>query len=147
MPVNMPELARRIEERCILRGDFELNSGKLSKYFYDGKRALLASDLKIDIAAAMLERAELATYDIIGGVAIGSVLVSEPMSILSYLRDGRAIDTFYVRDDRKTWGTRENTYQAIRASGTNVLEPGVRVLVVDDVIHHGQFPAAGTERN
>ena len=137
MAVNMLDLARRIEERCILRGDFELNSGRLSKYFYDGKRALLASDLKIDIAAAMLARAEQATYDIIGGVAIGSVLVSEPMSILSYLRDGRPIDTFYVRDARKTWGTRENTYQAIRANGTEVLGPGARVLVVDDVITTG----------
>lgn len=137
MPSDMDDLARRLEQRCILRGDFTLNSGKKSKYFYDGKRALLAADLKVDIAAAMLDRAADAPYDIIGGIAIGSLLISEPMSVLSSLRDGRRIDTFYVRDERKTWGTGESTYQAIRADDTEVLQPGTRVLLVDDVITTG----------
>lgn len=137
MPSDMDDLARRLEQRCILRGDFTLNSGKQSKYFYDGKRALLAADLKVDIAAAMLGQAADTSYDIIGGVAIGSVLISEPMSVLSSVRDGRHVDTFYVRDERKTWGTGESTYQAMRADNTEVLRSGARVLLVDDVITTG----------
>ncbi len=137
MPIDMSDLASRVEARCILRGDFTLSSGKQSKYFYNGKRALLAADLKIDIAAAMLARADGIEYDIIGGVAIGSILISEPMSVLAHERHGRPVDTFYVRSDRKEWGTREDTYQAIRANGTEVLEPGTRVLLVDDVITTG----------
>ena len=137
MPIDMSDLASRVEARCILHGDFTLSSGKQSKYFYNGKRALLAADLKIDIAAAMLARAEGIQYDIIGGVAIGSILISEPMSVLAHLRHGRPVDTFYVRSERKEWGTREDTYQAIRANGTEVVEPGARVLLVDDVITTG----------
>ena len=137
MPIDMIELGRRVEERCILRGDFTLSSGKRSEYFYDGKRALLAADLKIDIAEAMLARAESVEYDVIGGVAIGSVLISEPMSVLASLRGGRQIDTFYVRAERKEWGTQESTYQAADADGADILAPGARALVVDDVITTG----------
>lgn len=130
-------LAQRIEERCILRGGFTLNSGKRSEYFYDGKRALLAADLKIDIADAMLERSGDVEYGVIGGLAIGSILISEPMSVLARLRGGRSIDTFYVRDARKDWGNREKTFQARGADGSAALRTGVRVLVVDDVVTTG----------
>ena len=137
MAANLESLAERIEDRCILHGGFELNSGKRSEYFYDGKRALLAADLKIDIAAAMLERSGDVGYDVIGGLAIGSILISEPMSVLARLRGGRSIDTFYVRDARKDWGNREKTFQARRANGSAALGTGVRVLVVDDVVTTG----------
>ena len=142
MPVDLADLARRVEERCILRGDFILSSRKPSKYFYDGKRALLAADLRVDLATAMLERASAVDYEMIGGVAIGSVLVSEHMSMLARLRDQRSIDTFYVIDKRKESGTRERVFQAFTADGQEVpqktLGPGVKVLVVDDVITTGR---------
>ena len=141
MPVDLADLACRVEDRCVLRGDFTLSSGKPSKYFYDGKRALLAADLRVALADAMLERARAVDYEMIGGVAIGSVLISEHMSMLARLRDQRLIDTFYVIDKRKETGTRERVFQAFSANEDGpqaTLRPGVKVLVVDDVITTGK---------
>ncbi|MCY4616016.1 MAG: phosphoribosyltransferase family protein [Chloroflexi bacterium] len=142
MPVELADLACRVEERCVLQGDFTLSSGKPSKYFYDGKRALLAADLRVPLAAAMLERASAVDYEMIGGVAIGSVLISEHMSMLASQRDERLIDTFYVIDQRKKSGTRERVFQAFSPNGHDgpqaTLTPGVKVLVVDDVVTTGK---------
>ena len=136
--VDLKSLAERIEKRCILRGDYTLNSGKHSEYFYDGKRALLAADLKIDIAEAMLERSRDIEYEVIGGLAIGSVPISESMSVFALLHGKRSIDTFYVRDERKQWGNREKIFQAYAGDGPMPVLRGARVLVVDDVVTTGE---------
>ena len=138
MAVDLKSLAKQIEKRCIQRGDFALSSGKHSTYFYDGKRALLAADLKIDIAIAMLERSEDVKYEVIGGLAIGSVPISESMSVYARMQKGRSINTFYVRDERKQWGNREKTFQAYVGDSPVPVLAGARVMVVDDVVTTGE---------
>ena len=143
---DLHELAALVEQRCVLReqGEYTLSSGKTSAYYYDGKRALLASDLKFRIARAMLKRVSGIDFSIVGGVAVGSVLLSETMSALAKFDTALEldpIDTFYVRERPKDWGTQEQTYQAYNMDSQQlepVLKPGMRALVVDDVVTTGR---------
>ena len=143
---DLHELADLVEQRCVLReqGEYTLSSGKTSAYYYDGKRALLASDLKFRIARAVLDRVSDIDFSIVGGVAVGSVLLSETMSALAKFDASLGlapIDTFYVRERPKDWGTQEQTYQAYNMDFPQpepVLKPGMRALVVDDVVTTGR---------
>ena len=146
--LDIAVLAERVEQRCVLRdrGEYKLSSGKTSSYYYDGKRALLAADLKFEIARAVLDRVSDIEFSIVGGVAVGSVLLSETMSALASFALGLApIDTFYVRQERKDWGTGERTFQAHTIGDASsarspepILRPGMKALVVDDVVTTGK---------
>ena len=149
-PLDIVDLAERVEQRCVLRdqGEYKLSSGKTSSYYYDGKRALLAADLKFEIARAVLDRVSDIEFSIVGGVAVGSVLLSETMSALARFDVSLGldpIDTFYVRQERKGWGTGERTFQAHATGDASsarspepILRPGMKALVVDDVVTTGK---------
>lgn len=131
-------LARAMQDRCILTDrEYKLASGAVSHYFYDGKRAMLAGDLKVEIARALFERVRDLHFDIIGGVAVGSVPLSEQMSMLAKLQFDVDYDTFYVRGEKKDHGTETKLYQAHRADSSSAIKPGARALIVDDVITTG----------
>lgn len=145
--LDIAVLAELIEQRCVLRdqGEYKLSSGKTSSYYYDGKRALLAADLKFEIARAVLDRVSDIEFSIVGGVAVGSVLLSETMSALASFNGLAPIDTFYVRQERKDWGTGERTFQAHTIGDASsarspepILRPGMKALVVDDVVTTGK---------
>ena len=147
--LDISDLAKLVEQRCVLReGEYKLSSGKTSSYYYDGKRALLAADLKFQIARAVLSRVSDIEFSIVGGVAVGSVLLSETMSALASFDASLGldpIDTFYVRQERKDWGTGGRTFQAYTAGDASIdrapdpiLKPGMRALVVDDVVTTGK---------
>ena len=148
--LDIADLAERVEQRCVLRdqGEYKLSSGKTSSYYYDGKRALLAADLKFEIAYAVLDRVSDIEFSIVGGVAVGSVLLSEIMSALASFDVSLGldpIDTFYVRQERKDWGTGERTFQAHTIGDASsarvpepILRPGMKALVVDDVVTTGK---------
>ena len=145
--LDIAVLAELVEQRCVLRdqGEYKLSSGKTSSYYYDGKRALLAADLKFEIARAVLARVSDIEFSIVGGVAVGSVLLSETMSALASFNGLAPIDTFYVRQERKDWGTGERTFQAHTIGDASsarspepILRPGMKALVVDDVVTTGK---------
>jgi orotate phosphoribosyltransferase len=121
-----------------LDGDVTLSSRTSSSYYYDVKRALLAPKLKIDLAEAMLDLVSDLEYDIVGGLAVGSVPIAEQMSVVSELKRGQPFGTFYVRSQPKEHGTAEQTFQAYDDSIHPMLVPGARVLVVDDVVTTGK---------
>jgi orotate phosphoribosyltransferase len=130
-------LRATLEARCILRGDFTLASGKRSNYYYDGKAGMLAGLVKAELARALWDLAEGIEFDTLGGPAVGAVPLVEQMAVVSALERDRAVDTFYVRSEKKDHGTQSALFQAQREDGSNVLVPGSRALVVEDALTTG----------
>ena len=133
----MESLRATLEARCILRGDFTLASGKQSNYYYNGKAGMLAGPVKVELARALWDLAEGIEFDTLGGPAVGAVPLVEHMSVVSLLERGRAVDTFYVRSEKKEHGTQSALYQAQLEDGSEVLTPGSRALVVEDALTTG----------
>ena len=103
-------------------GDFTLASGKKSEYYIDIKKAstdpyvleTIADEMAKSIAAAGLK------FDLIGGVALGSV----PLAVALSLRT--KIPYIMVRKEKKDHGTQK------LIEGT--MTEGSKILMVEDVV-------------
>jgi orotate phosphoribosyltransferase len=117
-----------IKERGLRHFDepVELSSGELSQWFVDGKQALsqgrdlrLACELIIAVAAeAGIE------YDAVGGLTLGADQFSHGVALVADKK------WFVIRKQPKGRGTNQSIEGA-------ALGPGVRVLLVDDVVTTG----------
>jgi orotate phosphoribosyltransferase len=104
----------------------ELSSGELSQYFVDGKQALsqgrdlrLACELIVAVAAeAGIE------FDAVGGLTLGADQFSHGVALVADKQ------WFVIRKQPKGRGTNQSVEGAS-------LGPGVRVLLVDDVVTTG----------
>lgn len=104
----------------------ELASGQKSRFFVDGKAGLAQpDDLRMACTAidAVVRDAGI-DYDAVGGLTLGADHLCVGVSLVG----GR--NWFIVRKEAKKRGT------ARQIEGT-VLEPGMRVLVVEDVVSTG----------
>ena len=117
-----PDLARDIDARCRLTGEFTLRSGQVSheyfdKYLFESDPALLArvADRMVDL---LPEDTEL-----LGGLELGGIPISTALSA----RTG--LPALFVRKQAKTYGTCK------LAEGPDVA--GRRVTLVEDVITTG----------
>lgn len=114
--------------KAVLRFDepIQLASGKMSKFFVDGKAGLAqASDLKVacDAIAGVVADSGI-EWDACGGLTLGAdhLAVGVAMSADS--------QWFFVRKEAKDRGTGK------RIEGAKV-GPGVKVLLVEDVVSTG----------
>jgi orotate phosphoribosyltransferase len=108
-------LLELFKQRAFSFGRFTLASGKESSYYIDSKKAIFHSDQHLNIQA-------------IGGLEVGAI----PMAAAAAMRyglEGRTLEGFFVRKQPKGHGSQE------RIEG--VLEPGMRVAMVDDVLTTG----------
>ncbi len=117
-----------IADKSLTRGRFKLASGGESDIFFDMKTTLLdpegaalAADLVLDLLAG--ER-----VDAVGGLVLGACPVVSAVCLKSGER-GRPIPGFFVRKEPKGRGTDK----LIEGN----LEPGWRVVVVEDVTTEG----------
>lgn len=104
----------------------ELASGELSYEFIDGKRALASgANLKLacDALVAVVRTAGV-DFDAIGGLTLGADQFAHGVAVLT------GTSWFVVRKQIKDHGTKR------KIEGTG-LAPGVRVLLVDDVVTSG----------
>lgn len=104
----------------------QLAAGKMSHYFVDGKRALRSGHDLVTAGKAVLELVEElgVDFDAVGGLTNGADHVAHIVAVLA------DAEWFFVRKQAKDRGTRQRIEGAI-------LGPGVRVLLVDDVITSG----------
>jgi orotate phosphoribosyltransferase len=123
--VTREELARRLAERALLRGDFVLRSGVRSSVYLDKYRFETDPALLAPLAAALAELA--ARHEPDAALLAGPELGAVPLVTALALRDGRAF--LIVRGKAKEYGT------ANRLEG--VYEPGQRVLLVEDIVTSG----------
>jgi orotate phosphoribosyltransferase len=123
--VTREELARRLTERALLRGDFLLRSGKRSPVYLDKYRFETDPSLLAPLAEALASEAARVepAADLLAGPELGAV----PLVTALSLRDQRPF--LIVRGRAKDYGT------ANRLEG--VWAPGQRVLLVEDIVTSG----------
>jgi len=121
------KLKQLLREHSLMFGDFTLASGRKSSFYFDSKKTTLRPDGAYLTAVEVLEtlRRNGIEADAIGGLTLGADPIVCPVAALSHLA-GRPIRAFIVRKASKDHGT------ARRIEGQ--LEPGSRVVVVDDVV-------------
>ena len=120
------QVCRIVQERGHLRlpEPVQLRSGGWSRDFVDGKRALQdGADLEL-ACRAMLEAIGDLEFDAVGGMTLGADHFSHVLAVLASRK------WFTVRKQAKGRGTNQ------RVEGAEI-GPGVRVLLVDDVVTTG----------
>ena len=120
-------LKAMLKEHSLMFGDFTLVSGKKSKYYFDSKKTTLLPEGAYLTAAEILKtlRDNEIRADAIGGMTLGADPIVCPVAALSQI-EGAPLRAFIVRKEAKDHGTGR------QIEGN--LEPGSRVVVVDDVV-------------
>ena len=124
---NRERLLELLRTQSLLIGDFTLVSGRKSRFYFDSKRTTLLAEGAYLTAVEVLARIreEGIEADAIGGMTLGADPIVCPVAALSQI-DGPPLRAFIVRKEAKEHGTA----RAIEGQ----LEPGSRVIVVDDVV-------------
>jgi orotate phosphoribosyltransferase len=101
-----------------------LASGEMSRHFIDGKAALARGSDLADACRELLGSVASIEFDAVGGLTMGADQFAHGVAILA------DCEWFVVRKQPKGRGTDK------RVEGAD-LRPGVRVLLVDDVVTTG----------
>ena len=122
------DLLAIIKERGLRYFDepVELSSGELSQWFVDGKQALAQGrDLRLacELIVAVAHEAGI-DFDAVGGLTLGADQFSHGVALVADKQ------WFVIRKQPKGRGTNQSVEGA-------ALGPGVRVLLVDDVVTTG----------
>jgi orotate phosphoribosyltransferase len=122
VPHDDTALARDIDARCRLTGEFTLRSGQVAGEYFDKYLFETDPDLLARVAAAMVPIVPAGT-DLLGGLEMGGIPIVTVLSAQS------RIPALFVRKEAKTYGTCK------LAEGPDV--SGRRVTLVEDVITTG----------
>jgi orotate phosphoribosyltransferase len=117
-----PALARDVDARCRLTGEFTLRSGQVASEYFDKYLFETDPDLLGRVAAAMVPLVPADT-DLLGGLEMGGIPIVTALSARS------RFPALFVRKQAKTYGT------AKLAEGPPV--DGRRVTLIEDVITTG----------
>jgi orotate phosphoribosyltransferase len=117
-----PALARDIDVRCRLTGEFILRSGQVATEYFDKYLFETDPDLLARVAAAMVPLLPQDT-ELLGGLEMGGIPIVTVLSAQSRL------PVLFVRKQAKTYGTCK------LAEGPDV--DGRRVTLIEDVITTG----------
>ena len=128
------ELVRKL---ALQLGDFTLASGKKSKYYLDCRKVTLDSAGANLIADGMLELLGDDLPDAVGGMAIGADPITAAIITVAG-RSGKALRGFIVRKEAKQHGTGRDVEGPV--------QPGDRVIVVEDVVTTGGSSLAAIEK-
>ncbi|HXZ64619.1 MAG TPA: orotate phosphoribosyltransferase [Streptosporangiaceae bacterium] len=116
------QLARDVDARCRLRGEFVLRSGQVAHEYFD-KYLLEADPRLLHRIATQMARLLPADTQLLGGLELGGVPLATALSQLT------GLPALFVRKQPKTYGTRK------LAEGDD--PAGQRVTLVEDVITAG----------
>src|SRR3954451_25431438 len=117
-----PELARRIRETALLRGEFTLRSGRKSNYYLDKYRFETQPDV-LKALGEMFANFVGANVQRIAGAELGAV----PLAAATSMSCGKPF--VIIRNQKKDYGTSKLI--------EGVLEQGDTVLLVEDVVTSG----------
>jgi orotate phosphoribosyltransferase len=117
-------------------GPYPLSSGLSSKYYYDGKLGTLRPPTAWLIGNVLLDVVLDSGAEAVGGPEIGAIPIADAIGLAAHLR-GHVLPTFIVRKQAKSHGTRSQVAQAYVGETEDLLCPGRRVAIVDDVITTG----------
>lgn len=127
------QLLPLVRKRALLKlsEPIQLASGKMSDVYFDGRKVTLDPEGITLFARAILELVKLDSIDAVGGPAIGADPIATAVSIFAYLDKHKRIPAFVVRKESKQHGLQKQVEGA-------ELKPGMKVLMVEDVITTGQ---------
>ncbi|MEM7246422.1 MAG: orotate phosphoribosyltransferase [Acidobacteriota bacterium] len=131
-------LLELLKEEAVLKGRFELASGKISDQYLDGRRVTLHPEGAILCAEMLLDRIdELGLEpDCVGGPTLGADPLVSSMVVISQQR-GRPLPGFLIRKKKKEHGTK----QALEGQW----KPGQRAVIVEDTVSTGGSAAEALE--
>ena len=120
--MDKAELAKRVVEVALRRGEFKLRSGQTSNVYFDKYQFEANPVLLKEIARQMVALVPPDT-DVLAGLELGGVPIATALSFET------GLPTAFVRKERKTYGT------CLIAEGAALR--GKRVCIVEDVITTG----------
>jgi orotate phosphoribosyltransferase len=116
------QLARRIAEVALLRGEFTLRSGRKSNYYLDKYRFETQPDVLAELGKLLADRVTAHTTRI-AGAELGAV----PLAAAAGLAANKPF--VFIRNQKKDYGTAKQV--------EGVLERGDMVMIVEDVLTTG----------
>ena len=130
-PTSRERLVELLRERSFERKRVILASGRESDFFIDCKQAVLTAEGHALVGALMFEALDgLPPCEAVAGVELGGCPLASADSLVSFLR-GRPLPALYVRKEVKDHGSRK------LVEGDRALRPGLRVVILEDVITTG----------
>ena len=120
--MDKAELAKRVVEVALRRGEFKLRSGQTSNVYFDKYQFEASPVLLKEIAKHMVALVPADT-EVLAGLELGGVPIATALSFET------GLPTAFVRKERKTYGT------CLIAEGSALR--GKRVCIVEDVITTG----------
>jgi orotate phosphoribosyltransferase len=121
-------LLELFKQRAFSFGDFTLASGKKSSYYINSKKAIFYSEAVALLGDLLWEATRDLDIQAMGGLEVGAIPMTTA-AVMRYHQEGRTLEGFFVRKQAKGHGSQE------RIEG--VLEPGMRCVMVDDVLTTG----------
>ncbi len=116
------QLAQRIAEVALLRGEFTLRSGRKSNYYLDKYRFETQPDVLAELGKLLADRVTVDT-DRIAGAELGAV----PLAAAAGMAANKPF--VFIRNQKKDYGTAKLI--------EGVLEEGDHVMIVEDVLTTG----------
>lgn len=120
--MNREQLAQRIAEVALLRGEFTLRSGRKSNYYLDKYRFETQPDVLRELGAMLAARVG-PQVDRIAGAELGAV----PLAAATSMACGKPY--VLIRNRKKDYGTAKLV--------EGILNPGETVMIVEDVLTTG----------
>jgi len=122
-------LMELFRERALKFGDFTLASGKKASYYLDGKQITLHAEGLRLVSEGLLELLADVEFDAIGGMSIGADPIIGGVIAVAAERGRPNLQGFLVRKEAKGHGTGRFIEGPV--------QPGARVVIVDDVVTTG----------
>ncbi len=107
---------------------FTLASGKQSNYYFNCKPTTMDPEGMNLIGKVLFRMLKDAPITAAGGLTLGADPIANALAVISF-QEGKPIKSFTVRKETKDHGTKS------KIEGT--LQPGERIVVLDDVITTG----------
>lgn len=122
-------LVGRLRETLRVGETVRLSSGMKSNLYVDGKLITLDPEGCFLIASVLFEILRNTEFEAVGGLVVGADPIAASLVTFGYTK-GRSIRAFMVRKERKKHGMEKLI--------EGHLNPGAKVIMVDDVITTGR---------
>jgi orotate phosphoribosyltransferase len=125
-------------ERGLKFGDFTLASGKKSSYYLDSKQITLHAEGLQVVSEGLLDLLEGVDFAAIGGMSIGADPIVGGVLAVAAKRGRPNLQGFLIRKEAKGHGTGRFVEGPV--------QPGAKVVIVDDVITTGGSSLTAIDR-